>query len=123
MMCIAQRDWPKLIAAMERFGAANKLKLIGGVEPDPFGKPSLNVALARGYHYYLGDNLDLWITSDPFRPGVISYGAVGRRNPINHEQWQLARGLMREIRPLASLAHGTRQEPSCPQLQPTQTPR
>jgi len=122
-MCISQSDWPKLIAAMDRFARAHRLKLIGGVEPDPDGKPSLNVAVAKGYNYYLGDSLDLWITSDPFRPNVILYGAVGRHNPIDHEQWELARGLMREILPIASIAHGTRPEPTCSQLKTTQTPQ
>jgi hypothetical protein len=123
MLCIAKEDWPKLISAMERFGRVNDLKLIGGVEPDPDGKPSLNVALAQGYNYYLGDDLDLWITSDPYRANVISYGAIGSDNPINHEQWKLARKLLRRIQPPASLARGTRQDPHCPEPKATQTPR
>ena len=122
-MCIARGDWPKLIAAMERFGRVNNLKLIGGIEPDANGKPSPNVALAQGYNYYLGDDLDLWVTSDPYHANVISYGAVGSDNPISHEQWELARKLLREIQPPASLAQGTRQNPHCAQPVPTQTPR
>jgi hypothetical protein len=113
-MCMAQSDWPKLIAEMNRFAEANNLKLIGGIESRPDGKASLNVAVAQGYNYYFGDTLDLWITSDPFRRNVINYGAVGRHNPINHEEWELARALLREISPVASRAHGTKQNPRCP---------
>ena len=123
MMCIDREDWPKLIAVMDRFGRANRLKLIGGIEQGIDGKPMLNVALAQGYSYYFGDDLDLWIVSDPYRPSVISYGAVGKQNPITHEQWELTRALFRAIRPLASLAQGTREEPQCPQHEATQTPR
>jgi hypothetical protein len=123
MMCVAQKDWPALIATMDRFGRANELKLIGGIEEGDDGKPMLNVALAQGYNYYFGDDLDLWIVSDPVSPNIISYGAVGKHNPINHRQWELTRSLLRAIQPLASMAKGTREEPQCPQIETTQTPR
>jgi hypothetical protein len=113
MLCVAPQDWPKLISAFRAFGQANDLKLIGGVDENPDGKPMLNVALAQGYNYYFGDDLDLWVTSDPFRPNVIDYAAVGRYNPITPAQWRLARGGLKAILPVTSFAGGTRQEPKC----------
>jgi hypothetical protein len=112
-----------MISIMDRFGKAHGLKRIGEIEELPDRKPMLNIALAGGYNYFFGDSLDLWVTSDPFREGVISLTVIHRDERPTHEQWELGRSLLRELRPLASLAHGTREAPRCPQLESTQTPR
>ncbi|HET7576779.1 MAG TPA: hypothetical protein VFK19_09495 [Sphingomicrobium sp.] len=123
-LCISSSDWPKLIDEINRFGKEHHLKVIGGIEENgPLGKAGLNVALAQGYNYYFGDDLDLWITNDPFRHSVLQFSAIGRGGPMSHKQWELARKFLRSITRVAPLAGGTKQEPRCPSSSATQTPR
>jgi hypothetical protein len=113
MFCLARSDWPRLISIMDRFGKVHRLKRIGDVDELPNLKPILNTALAGGYNYYFGDSLDLWFTSHPFNEGVIAFSVTHRDKRPTHEQWELARSLLREIRPLTWPVSGTRENPRC----------
>ena len=62
---------------MKKFGASHGLELHGGIdEVTPDGRAQLNAYLAQGYSYYIGDDFDLWFTSDPFRDDVVDRKSV-----------------------------------------------
>ncbi len=89
-------------------------ELHGGVDTDgPNGRPLFNAYVAQGYSYYFGDDFDLWFTSDPFRPGVLSLGGVLKRKPITAKQSALARALLSDIRDLTTAAIGSKADPKC----------
>jgi hypothetical protein len=116
-MCFPHARWPDLMNTMKVFGKQHGLKFIGGLDAVPISKdkdvPQLNVALAQGYNYYLGDDLDLWITSDPFKRDVVDFGAVVG-SPATPEQVNLARGLLARIAPLGSPARKMGDKAVCP---------
>ena len=69
----------------------------------PLAKPPIfNYYLAGGYNYVFGDDLDLWLVSDPFREGSVGFGAVPRHKPMTAEQMKLALGLVAAIRDLST---------------------
>lgn len=97
-LCLRQGQWPRLLSTVTAFGRRNGLEAHGGIEPGPQG-PDLNVALIRGLHQFGGDDLDLWITSDPFRPDRINFGVIAK-NPLTPDDAMLTRRLLAEIAPL-----------------------
>jgi hypothetical protein len=123
--CLHKKDWPQLIEVVDEFARLHGLKRIGGADESADGRPMLNVALADGYNYYFGDDLDLWITSSPFVENATSLSVIHRDKRPTHEQWQLGRGLLKAIKPLTWSASGSKQNPSCaPQSKaPPQTPQ
>jgi hypothetical protein len=98
--CVQQKDWPTLIVLMKRYAAAHALGFHGEVTRPPSG-PIFNYYLARGYSYYLGDDFDLWITSDPFSPGEMDLNGPVKHKPITQEQIALGRGLIAAIKGLS----------------------
>ena len=114
--CVPKDRWPALLALMRDFGAAHGLKLIGSSEQIGMGdhdRELLNAALAQGYNYYFGDDMDIWLTSDPFRPEVV-YAAAVVRKEATPTQRALAQGFMNRLAKFAPRAHqGADGMPSC----------
>jgi hypothetical protein len=102
-LCIARSRWPELIDRMRRFGREHSLSFHGEMTEAPTGQPPVfNYYLAAGYNYYLDDDLDLWLVSDPFREGNVGFGAVPRRKPVTADQMKLALDLLSAIRDLST---------------------
>lgn len=87
--------------AHERYGTAHASGFHGKITDTPSG-PIFNYYLAQGYSYYFGDDFDLWITSDPFRPGEMDLDGPVKHKPITQEQMELGRGLITAIKSLSS---------------------
>ena len=82
-LCIKRSQWPRLLEQMKKFGASHGLELHGGIdEVTPDGRAQLNAYLAQGYSYYIGDDFDLWFTSDPFRDDVVILGGIVKTNRL-----------------------------------------
>ena len=111
VMCVQQARWPDLLNEMKIFGQQRSLKFFGGVEVTSLPEdknvsqfknvPQFNAYLAQGYNYYLGGDLDLWITSDLFKLGAM-YFSASVKSSATPEQANLARGLLARIAPLGS---------------------
>jgi hypothetical protein len=84
---------------MRAFGGRHGLELHGGVEKRSDGIQSLNVYLARGYSYWWGDDLDLWLTSNPHVQGQTFLGGISKK-PWTKSDLQMARDLLTALEPL-----------------------
>ena len=115
VVCIPQGKWPTLLAAIHSFGAAHNLRFIGGAEligTTDRDRPLLNASLAQGYNYYLGDDLDLWVTSRPFEPGVVDLAAVVKR-PATNEQRALSRAFLAQVTSMGAPVAQSGEKASC----------
>ena len=113
--CIPQAKWPELIASARLYGSQQGLKLIGGTDMIPLSNkdvPMLNVALAQGYNYYFGDDMDLWITSRPTEPGVVDFAAVVKQ-PATRQQRILASAFLDRLNAIAPQARRESQHAIC----------
>jgi hypothetical protein len=69
---------------MKAFGASNTLEFYGEIAPLSQMAPSsqlhdqLNYALIRGLHQFGGDDLDLWLVSNPSKPNHVSFNIIAR---------------------------------------------
>jgi hypothetical protein len=84
---------------MRAFGVRHGLELHGGVEQRSDGIQSLNVYPARGYSYWWGDDLDLWLTSNPHVQGQTALGGISKK-PWTKSDFQMARDLLTVLEPL-----------------------
>lgn len=113
--CIPQSRWPALLSALKDYGTIHQLKFIGGVETiGEKNAPLLNVALAQGYSYYFGDDMDLWLVSRPFEsdPELVDFAAVVKK-PATAEQRALALELMKKIQAIGPIAKQSGGRPVC----------
>lgn len=76
-----------------RVGGLHGLELHGGVEKRSDGIRNLNVYLARGYSYWWGDDLDLWVTSNPHVEGQTFLGGISKK-PWSKADLQMAHELL-----------------------------
>ena len=97
--CVPRARWNDFLMAMRRFGNDHGLELHGGIERFPGQRPTFNAYLARGYSYYFGDDLDLWIVGSPYKEGEMSFSGMAR-NPWSANDLDLARSLLRSFAPL-----------------------
>lgn len=91
--CIHRTNWDKLVVVMRGFGCKNGLELHGGIDTSKPGQPLFNAYLARGYSYWWGDDLDLWMVSNPFVEGEMTYNGMTKK-PWTKADRQSARGLL-----------------------------
>ena len=115
VVCIPKGKWPALLAAMKSFGATHDLRFIGGAElirTVDKDRPLLNASLAQGYNYYFGNNLDLWITSRPFEPGIVDLATVVKR-PATNEQRALSRAFLAQVTSMGAPAAQSGEKASC----------
>ena len=102
-LCIARDRWPELISLMKQYGQRHSLSFHGEMTEGPRGEPPVfNYYLAAGYNYVFGDDLELWLVSNPFREGNVGFGAVPRHKPVTAEQMKLALDLLAAIRGLST---------------------
>ena len=89
---------------MQQYGQEHSLSFHGEMtDAEALRKPPIfNYYLAGGYNYVFGDDLDLWLVSDPFREGAVGFNAVPRHMPVAPEQMKLALGLLAAIRDLST---------------------
>lgn len=99
MFCLKPTQWSDAISAMRQFGSRHGLELHGGIETRSDGVQSLNVYVARGYSYWWGDDLDLWLTSNPHAPSETSLGGISKK-PWTNSDLQMARDLLTALQPL-----------------------
>ena len=97
--CVRPAQWNELFGVMHEFGAKHGLELHGGIEKRSSGVRYLNVYLARGYSYWRGDDLDLWITSNPRVQGQTSLGGISKKR-WTEPDLQMARDLFKALAPL-----------------------
>ena len=83
---------------MTNFAATNQLEFHGGIDELP-DKPVFNAYVARGYSYWFGDDLDLWIVSNPFEPGEMVLNGISKK-PWQPDDTKLAHDLLAQIKPL-----------------------
>jgi len=95
--------WQDALFAMRKFGARHGLELHGGVEKRSDGLQNLNVYLARGYSYWWGDDLDLWLTSNPHVQGETSLGGISK-TPWTKSDLQMSHDLLPALAPLQCAA-------------------
>ena len=109
--CMNEGNWPKFLEVMRNVGKRHGMELHGGIKKDPDGKPQFNAYVARGYSFWFGDDLDLWIVSNPFKAGEMNFGGISKK-PWRQSDTHIARELMSAAAPLR-----------CENGPPTQTPR
>jgi len=109
--CMREANWPKLLDVMRGVGQRHDMELHGGIEKDRDGKRQFNAYIARGYSYLFGDDLDLWITSNPFKNDEMSFGGISKK-PWKQSDTEVAREIMTAAAPLR-----------CEDGNATQTPR
>lgn len=93
MFCVQPANWDHFLQAMREFGAKHGLELHGGVETHPDGKRLFNAYLARGYSYWWGDDLDLWVTSNPYVERRMTLNGISRK-PWTFSDYLLANELL-----------------------------
>jgi hypothetical protein len=91
--CMHQSNWPELLKAMGQVAARHGMELHGGIEKDPKGKPLFNAYIARGYSFWFGDDLDLWIVGNPFEGGDMAFNGISKR-PWKQSDTEIAREIM-----------------------------
>jgi len=101
--CLMPAHWQDALFAMRKFGARHGLELHGGVEKRSDGLQNLNVYLARGYSYWWGDDLDLWLTSNPHVQGETSLGGISK-TPWTKSDLQMSHELLTALAPLQCAA-------------------
>jgi hypothetical protein len=109
--CMHEGNWPKLLNIMHDIGGRYDMELHGGIEKDPDGKRMFNAYIARGYSFWFGDDLDLWIVSNPFEAGEMSFGGISKK-PWKQSDTEIAREIVTVAAPLR-----------CENQKATQTPR
>jgi hypothetical protein len=97
--CVQKEKWDDLLITMKRFAVAQGLEFHGGIETGPNRKPLFNAYVARGYSYWFGDDLDLWIVSSPFKEGEMNYNGISKR-PWSQQDTEMARALLYATEPL-----------------------
>jgi hypothetical protein len=109
--CMHEANWPKFLDVMRRVGERHDMALHGGIEKHSDGTQLFNAYVARGYSFWFGDDLDLWFTSNPFKPGEMSLGGISKK-PWKQSDTQIAREIITAAAPLR-----------CESEKATQTPR
>jgi hypothetical protein len=97
--CVEKANWQDLLATMRDFGASHGLQLHGGIDASRPHEPVFNAYLSRGYSYWWGDDLDLWITSNPFVRGKMNYGGIAKK-PWTKADLETAHRLLAATGPL-----------------------
>ncbi len=97
--CVRPAQWGNLLGVMREFGGRHGLELHGGIEKRSDGLRNLNVYLARGYGYWSGDDLDLWLTSNPHVEGQTFFGGISKK-PWSKADLQMAHDLLAAFAPL-----------------------
>jgi hypothetical protein len=104
-LCISPADWPRVMSLMKAFGATHGMAFHGEVEPFAKDVPGaraqgqMNFALIRGPSEIGRDELDIWLTSDPFTPSEGHFNVTTRRK-TTPEQAALARKFLVELQTL-----------------------
>jgi hypothetical protein len=101
--CIQPARWPDTLSVMRVFGARHGLELHGGVEKRSDGLQNLNVYLVRGYSYWWGDDLDLWLTSNPHVQGETTLGGVSKK-PWTESDLKMTHDLLAALEPMRCTA-------------------
>jgi hypothetical protein len=108
--CMHEANWPKFLKVMRSVGQRHDMQLHGGIEKAADGKPQFNAYIARDYSYWFGDDLDLWITSNPFKAGEMSFGGISKR-PWKQSDTEIAREVVTAAAPLWCESQKTTQIP------------
>ena len=98
-VCIQPTRWQDTLSVMHAFGAQHGLEMHGGVERRSDGLQNLNVYLARGYSYWWGDDLDLWLTSNPHDQRETVLGGISKK-PWTKSDLKIAYDLLAALAPL-----------------------
>lgn len=98
-LCIRQEQWPDLLVTMQRFATENGFSFHGGIEPALDNKRVFNAYVSRGHSYWFGDDFDLWIVSNPFEDGEMTYNALSI-TPWNTRDAEIANALLIAIKPI-----------------------
>lgn len=98
-LCVEHSRWNDLLGSMRQFAASKGLEFHGGIERDPENKPLFNAYIARGYSYWFGDDLDLWLVSNPFRGGEMDLNGIAKQ-PWSAQDTNTANALIAAIKPL-----------------------
>jgi hypothetical protein len=101
--CIQPAHWQDALSVMHAFGARHGLEMHGGVEKRSDGFQNLNVYLARGYSYWWGDDLDLWLTSNPHVQAETFLGGISKK-PWTKSDLKMAHDLLAALTPLQCAA-------------------
>ena len=99
VFCIMPAHWQDALSIMRDFGSQHGLELHGGIEKRSDGLQNLNVYLARDYSYWRGDDLDLWLTSNPHVHDQTSLGGISKK-PWTKSDLKMARDLLTALAPL-----------------------
>ena len=97
--CVQQSRWKDLLLTMQGFAIAGGMELHGGIETGPNRKPLFNAYVSRGYSYWFGDDFDLWIVSNPFKDGEMTYNGIAKK-PWLPRDTETAGTLLKAIEPL-----------------------
>jgi hypothetical protein len=97
IFCLEPAHWQDALSVMRDFGARRGLELHGGVEKG--SGLYLNAYLARGYSYWWGDDLDLWLTSNPHIQRQTSLAGISKK-PWTKADLQMVRDLLTALGPL-----------------------
>lgn len=101
--CIPPAHWQNALSVMHAFGAKHGLETHGGVEKRSDGLENLNVYLARDYSYWWGDDLDLWLTSNPRAQRETTLGGISKK-PWTQSGLKMAQNLLATLAPLRCAA-------------------
>ncbi len=109
--CMQQANWPKLLNVMREVAKRHGMEVHGGIEKDPVGEPLFNAYIARGYSYWFGDDLDLWIVGSVHSDSGMGFNGISKQ-PWTQSDTQVARELLMASAPLR-----------CKKQEATRTPR
>jgi hypothetical protein len=113
-LCVGASARADVIQYMKAFAARRGLEFHG--EEDNFtpdNRPEINAYVAQGYNYYFGDDFDVWLVGDPFRPSVVYVNGVVKRMPVTREQNELAKTLLAGLSNITKPAQGPPDNPNC----------
>ena len=97
--CLKPTRWGGLLSLMREFGASRGLELHGGIETGSDGLRTFNAYLARGYSFWWGDDLDLWMTSNPHVEGETFLSGISK-SPWTATDLRMAHDLLAATKPL-----------------------
>jgi hypothetical protein len=108
-LCIPTKNWGRLEKTMRDFGERSGLEFHGEIASLSRMKPakklhdSLNYALISGLHQFGGDDIDLWLTSNPFAADEV-YLNVLSKHDLTPKQRSTAVDFRRTLNALACSA-------------------
>ena len=109
--CMQEANWPRLLNIMREVAKRHDMELHGGIEKDPKAAPLFKAYLARGYSFWFGDDLDLWIVGGVHGDTGMAFNGISKKTWTQSDT-QIAREIM--------VASATLR---CRKQEPTQTPR